>query len=91
MAFSIFLVRHILKVLLGLALLCGGSLVLSGCVWHSRANYEKVREGMTREQVEAILGKPWGHDDNEAKYFGFDGDFEIEYDDQGRVKDKDWD
>jgi len=56
----------------------------------TRANYEKIREGMTAEEVEALLGKPTRHHKNKLYYRGKYGDIEIELED-GRVEDKDWD
>ena len=79
-----------MRILMAGALLAA-ALGLGGCVTHSRANYERVKVGMTRAQAEEIVGKPWGHDGNKAKYWGFDGDFEIKYDEHGFVKEKDWD
>ncbi len=77
--------RMLIGVVLGVAVS-----LPAGCK-HTRANYERIMPGMTRDEVESIVGKPWGHDGNKAKYGWFDGKFEIEYDETGRVKEKEWD
>jgi len=57
---------------------------------HTRANFEKIVPGMTRRKAESVVGWPWYNNGNKAQYWWLDGDFEIKYDEQGRVIDKDW-
>ena len=45
------------RTLIGVALLALMLLLISGCSKVSESNYEKIENGMTVSQVEAILGK----------------------------------
>ena len=75
-----------------LTLVVCGLFVLGGCnARHTRENYEKIQPGMTRQEVQDILGKPFRDEGDEAEYWGPNGKFEIEFDDFGRVKEKEWD
>jgi len=64
----------------------------SGCMFmHTRANFQKIVPGMSRQEAEAIVGWPWYRAGKTARYGWLDGDFQITYDNTGRVVDKTWD
>ena len=71
--------------------LAGLSVFLAGCAGLKVANYERVEKGMSKEEVEEILGEPWVQ---APKMYFYQGPglttATIFFDEEGRVVEKKW-
>ena len=48
--------------------------ILSGVPWHKESNWKKIKRGMSRQQVEAILGKPTRVDEYSGVALFYEGE-----------------
>jgi len=79
-------VKTVALILLGLLVF------VSGCAGLRVADYERIEKGMSKEEVEAVLGEPWVE---APKLYFYQGEglvnATIFFNEEGKVVEKKWD